>query len=260
MSNLVSCCNTCPTETTVNVPGIEGPAGTDGADGAAGINAFTLTTADFVVPAISASVTVTVADSTWMTTGQNVFVEGAGTFQVSAHSTGTTATLNYLDYSGNTHAGDTISTGAQISPGGFQQDSTMLPTISSYGTGGSQALTETPAQSLSVSVTLTAAQHYMLTGNARLDLNVCTFSANQIITLTWRRTNNTPGNLTNGSRTWDTGVPVAETSTLGVIPMPPLDYSAGAGDIIQLYASVNGLPYSGAVNIVAAEILAVPLF
>jgi hypothetical protein len=110
----------CPTTTTATTgsPGAPGAAGADGADGSDGLNAFTITTEDFVVPAIGANVTITVDDSVWAVPGQNVFVEGAGYFEVVSKPSITTMQLEYLDYEGNTHATDNISAGAQVSPSG----------------------------------------------------------------------------------------------------------------------------------------------
>lgn len=114
------CCNPGDPETVTLVPGTQGEPGTDGADGTDGVNAFTVTTADFTVPAIGNSVIVLVADSTWATFGQNVFVQGAGYFQVTGKPSSTALTLTYLNYAGNASTGNNIVTGAQISPAGTQ--------------------------------------------------------------------------------------------------------------------------------------------
>src|SRR5512138_2865450 len=68
------CCRPCPEPLVTNIPGLPGAAGTPGADGAPGANAFTITTDAFIMPAELGSVTVSVADSSWMAVGQVLFV------------------------------------------------------------------------------------------------------------------------------------------------------------------------------------------
>lgn len=122
-------CCACPDPVVVSVPGTAGAAGATGAAGTNGSNAFTFTSANFIVPAINANVTVSVGYSGWMTIGQNVFVEGAGNFEVISFPGTTSVVLKYLDYTGNTHATETINSGAQVSPSGTQQAlAAALPT------------------------------------------------------------------------------------------------------------------------------------
>lgn len=114
-------CNPCPCPTPV-VTEVPGSPGTNGAAGTNGKNAFSIVQTNFVVPAISSSVAVTVDDNSWMVIDQFVFVFGAGTFQVTSLAGTTVAQLTYLNYVENTNAGNTISAGAQISPGGSEPD------------------------------------------------------------------------------------------------------------------------------------------
>jgi len=80
--------------------GIPGIPGLPGAAGLPGLNAFTLTNAAFTVPQIGQTVVVTVADTTWTTIGEMVYVANAGSngttqagaLQVTA-KTATTLTL-----------------------------------------------------------------------------------------------------------------------------------------------------------------------
>jgi hypothetical protein len=69
-SQLVSstgCCQPCDTvPVVVNVPGPQGAAGTNGTNGANGENAFSYTTASFVVPTFGASVVVAVANTSFL--------------------------------------------------------------------------------------------------------------------------------------------------------------------------------------------------
>jgi hypothetical protein len=134
MSAANPCDCKCPTPAVVEIPGVEGSQGDAGSDG---VNAFTVTTADFTVPAIGSNVTVLVGDSTWASVGQNVFVEGAGVFSVVSKPGSGSLVLQYLDYDGNTASGNTITAGAQVSPAGTQPDlSAGLPTaITDNSTG-----------------------------------------------------------------------------------------------------------------------------
>jgi hypothetical protein len=179
MSIPIQCCAPCPTVEVTNIPG---PEGANGADGAPGVNAFTLTTADFTVPAIGDSVTIQVANSSWMAVGQNVFVEGAGTFSVTSKPGAQSATLQYLDYAGNTHGGETVSAGAEVSPAGTQPAVTLLPAVTNYNVAGSQVLTNSAVQLLSSSVAL-AAKTYLLLATFRLDYEVATFASIEEIVL-----------------------------------------------------------------------------
>lgn len=137
MSADKSCDCPCPDPVITEIPGVEGTTGVNGTNGAAGINAFTFTTAAFTVPAIGGEVTVLGGSSVWMAIGQNVFVLGAGTFQVTAKPGTTSATLTYLDYEGNTLTGSVIAAGATISPAGTQPAlSFVLPNDLTDNSGG----------------------------------------------------------------------------------------------------------------------------
>ena len=91
-SQLVSstgCCQPCDTvPVVVNVPGPQGAAGTNGTNGANGENAFSYTTASFVVPTFGASVVVAVANTSFLpesVAGQFfVSVQGCGYLQVTS--------------------------------------------------------------------------------------------------------------------------------------------------------------------------------
>lgn len=258
MSVPKSCCAPCPDTPTVNVPGVEGPPGTDGTDGAAGLNSFTNTTADFVVPGLGANVTINVVDSTWMLPGQTVFITGAGNFTVVSKPTPTSVTLNYDNVGNNTATGNTISTGAGVSPSG--KILTALPMTANYQTGGSQALTASPTQILNGTITLATAGTYLLLATARFDFDIATFNSEQILTFKLRRTNNTPGDVANAVANVNTGLTNLVTATLDVVPLPAVSYTATAGDIIQPFASLNGLPYSGSLIAVEVSVMAVRIF
>jgi hypothetical protein len=93
--------------------------GQDGGQGDPGVNAFTLTTAQFNVPAaINGAVTIAVADSSWMAIGQTLVVDGPATFSVTTIPTGTSVTLQWTKAADDVAAGTLIAAGAKVSPGG----------------------------------------------------------------------------------------------------------------------------------------------
>ena len=121
MSNSLDCCNTCATVQPTQVPGLEGAPGLDGVDG---VNAYTHTTADFVVPNIGDTVLAALESSVWLVIGQvlifGVGVDGAGNgpahFTVTALPDSTSATIQFLGLAGDLLPGDTVTSGATVSP------------------------------------------------------------------------------------------------------------------------------------------------
>ena len=91
-SQLISssgCCQPCDSDPiVVNTPGPQGAAGTNGTNGANGENAFSYTTASFIVPSFGASVVVPVANTSFLpesVAGQFfVSVQGCGYLQVTS--------------------------------------------------------------------------------------------------------------------------------------------------------------------------------
>lgn len=101
-------CCVCPTPEIINIPGIS----------TAGIDAFTFTTANFVVPAVGAQVAVQLQNSEWMVPGQAVIIEGPANFLVVSES-GTSAILQFLGYSGDVAPGTNLLDGSKVSPSGL---------------------------------------------------------------------------------------------------------------------------------------------
>lgn len=108
--NPTDCGCPCPTPETVNTPGLTGQS------------AFTLTAATFVVPAVSGSVTIEVDNTDWIAVGEPIFIEGAGTFTVTAVVDGTHVTITYLDIPANTASGNTIAVDTLVTPSGTSSD------------------------------------------------------------------------------------------------------------------------------------------
>lgn len=132
------CGDTCVAEATTLVPGTAGAAGAAGAAGTNGVNAYTTTTAPFTMPAMAASVTVTVVTNAWMAYGQIVAVgDPAGTSPYASlragSKTGTTqVSLTNIEtaggaYSDNVAPGTIFPTGTIVSPGGQQGQAGSTP-------------------------------------------------------------------------------------------------------------------------------------
>lgn len=83
------------------------------------MNAYTTTTAQFTMPAVSSNVSVSVVVSTWASVGQVVFVKNAGYFTVNSIPDSTHLSLNNLGYSGNAAPATVIATSQTVSPGGL---------------------------------------------------------------------------------------------------------------------------------------------
>lgn len=119
----------CTPVNTFAIPGPTGPAGAPGTNGTNGVDAFTFLTANFVMPAESATVLVSVADSSWMVLGSVVFTfagAGIGYFQVDLLPTSTSVSLINLrntaagEYLQNSAPGTTFTVGGKIGAGGVQ--------------------------------------------------------------------------------------------------------------------------------------------
>ncbi len=139
-----SCCSPCPVIPPVQVPGPEGIPGTDGTSGTNGGNAYTNTTADFVIPAVNSTVTVQVSDSNFMALGQYLFVSDGtneGIFQVTAIGSSQSVTLEYITDPINTQAGNTMANGAKVTPSGFNGSPVSPLPVANGGTGATTAAT-----------------------------------------------------------------------------------------------------------------------
>lgn len=287
MSNPSDCCSSCDTPTTISVPGVEGDAGAAGTNGTNGINAFTQTTADFTVPAISANVTISVGSSVWMVVGQTIFIEDAGAFEVVSKGSTTSVTLTYLDYDINTAAGNNILTGAQVGPSGTQITS-VLPislggtnsatatlaraalgiggaSLSVYAAGTAYQLTNTAALlnfgTTDPSLTITSAGVWLLLSRVRIDYTGATFAAVRTGALKLRRTNNTAADITNSPCGFLTDIITTLTYTLGSFNLPPIIYTTtNSDDVIEIWGSISVVPTAGSIDASEAEIVAIKLF
>jgi hypothetical protein len=136
--------------------------------------------------------------------------------------------------------------------------------LAAYSSGTAYALTATPAAlvfgTTSPNLTIDKAGTYLLLGRVNLQYAGATFSANQTVTLKLRRTNNTAADLTNGSTTGITRIITTITDEMGSFVLPQIIYTATAGDIISIFASVAVVPSVGALNATDANIVAIRLY
>ena len=131
---------------------VQGPPGSDGAAGAAGsdgVSSYTTTTAAFTVPASGSSVTIAVGSGLAFTVGQTVYIQNAGTYEVTAASA-TQMTVKNLGYTGNAAATASISSSRKVSPSGLQgptgTSSLAYFHVNLGGTDQSGVVTATPTK------------------------------------------------------------------------------------------------------------------
>ena len=263
MSIVSDCCPPCPS-VSVNVPGSPGTNGAPGTNGTNGANAFTLTTANFTIPAIGSNVTVSVANTSWMVVGQNVFISDGtkqGNFQVAVINGTTSVDLKFLGYTGDGSPGDSITVGAKVSPSGLQ--GAAAPTAAAtqaFGTGTAYTLTATPGiLSLGTtipSIAIPTTGKYILAAWARYDYNGATFAANRTVTTKIRRTNNTATDITGSVRAFLTEIITTKTFTAEGFIVALIPYTGTIGDVLEVWGSIDVLPTAGSVDAVEASIVA----
>lgn len=81
---------------------------------------FTQLTAGFTVPAIGSNVTIAVADSSWMSPTQVIYIQTAGYYEVQSLPGSTSAIVKNLGTTGNAAPTTAIANGQGVSPGGVQ--------------------------------------------------------------------------------------------------------------------------------------------
>lgn len=112
MSSVNPCGTGCCDETVVvNTPG------------SAGVNAYTTTSANFTIPAIGATVNISLLDNSWMAVGQKLFISDGtdvGTFEVQSFTGTTQITAEFMGYTDDASPGAVIGSGAKVSVAGVQ--------------------------------------------------------------------------------------------------------------------------------------------
>lgn len=120
------CCTPCEDVPVVNIPGPAGEDGNDGNDGAPGANAFTTTTAAFTMPGEGLTVVISVGSSAFVSIGQPIFIQNAGTLLVTAIPGATSITAQNPEntgtgaYASNAAPATVIASGSRVVPGGLQ--------------------------------------------------------------------------------------------------------------------------------------------
>lgn len=125
-----TCCSPCDETVTTNVPG------------ASGGNSYTTTTANFTIPAVDATVVISVGSTAWMAVGQKVFASDGvdwGTFEVQSIGSSTQFTGVFQGYTDDAAPGAVVGSGAAVVPSGVQQDITLPLPIADGGTGQATA-------------------------------------------------------------------------------------------------------------------------
>src|SRR5207302_1938848 len=92
---------------------------TNGTNGTNGVDAFTTTTASYTQPASGSDVTVSVGSTSWLATGQVLFVTTGGFYSVSSITDATTVVLTNLGYAGNASSGTVVASSKTVSAGGL---------------------------------------------------------------------------------------------------------------------------------------------
>lgn len=117
-----SCNPCCDDQVVENIPGPQGEAGNDGANGTDGQNAWTVTTAMFTMPDDDpvVDVTVSVANSDWMSPTQVLYIQGAGYMQIQSIPDSTSVILKNLGYTGNVGTGTNVASGKKVSASGLK--------------------------------------------------------------------------------------------------------------------------------------------
>lgn len=137
------CQNTCSSPDQVaTTPGASGSDGAAGAAGSDGVDAFTVLTAGFTMPAISATVSASVENNSWAVIGQVLYVQNAGYMELVGKTGSTGMTLENLGTTGNTTAGNPVANGGTVTPGGVPGTNGAA---GSNGTNGVNSYTVTAA-------------------------------------------------------------------------------------------------------------------
>lgn len=170
------------------------------------------------------------------------FVAGDG---VVGHKSGDTADSSFPDSVLSTWILGSVITGAS------QQ--------SVHAAGTAYSLTATAAKltfgTTSPGITFAGTGTYRIAATVRLDYNGATFAAVRTATIKLRRTNNTAADLTNGTRAAKTQIVTTLSGTFAIIQVDCLYTTSGAGDIVELWGSLDVIPTAGSLDAVEADII-----
>jgi hypothetical protein len=112
-----------------------------------------------------------------------------------------------------------------------------------------------------VTLTLTKAGTYLLVARIHVVMASATYSTSQNFNVHVERTNNTPSSLTQPAITFT--MPIMSTTTSQSVFFGYLGLgtytTANTNDILDLFASVTGLPNTGALNLASAQLMALQI-
>lgn len=137
--------------------------------------------------------------------------------------------------------------------------------VTAYASGSPYILTDAPALlgfgGTDPIITIPETGTWHITAMAKLRYNKAEFTTNSIITVKLRRTNNTASDLANASDTLmvvntDYAGLGSLTEEVGFISIDVVYTTTRNDDIIELWGSVDTLPTSGSLDVVAARIVA----
>lgn len=147
------------------------------------------------------------------------------------------------------------------------REETQKGTAAVYAAGTAAALTGSTALltfgTTSPSITITNAGTYLIYANAGLKYNAATYdaTAGRTATIKLRRTNNTAADLSNASRVVNLRPSITTfTDNAGMVPVPPVIYTATAGDVIELWGVLSATPSAGSVDATSGEIVYVKVY
>jgi hypothetical protein len=134
--------------------------------------------------------------------------------------------------------------------------------LATYAAGTAYAMTASDAAldfgTTDPTITFATAGRYLVLGRAYLRYNGATYAANQTATVHLQRTNNTPAAITNGTTTATLRIISGITDSVGIMEIPPVIYTATAGDILTVYGALSATPSIGSVDASEASVVAIP--
>jgi hypothetical protein len=138
-----------------------------------------------------------------------------------------------------------------------QTPTTVYASGTAYTLTASQALVAFGTTSPTITIPATGA--YLLVAGARVDLVGATFAANQTVSLKLRRTAAVAGDIANAVAAQQFDIVTTKTYTTFRGDLPHVVFAATAADVIQLWGGLSATPSAGAVNVVEAWLIAIPL-
>jgi hypothetical protein len=108
------------------IAGPQGQPGTNGTNGTDGVSSFTLLTLPFTMPAEGANATATVEDTSWIASGEVLYLQSVGYLEAQTITNATQVVLKNLEdtatlaYTANVAPGTVAALGNKLSVGGLQ--------------------------------------------------------------------------------------------------------------------------------------------